>query len=233
MLVGQGQILVLIIILVIGMLIGAAVAWWLASNRKTNAPDPENDHLTTLRTLYLEQASLWRERASGKLNMLVGDQMVGNPKQLNATQIKGMQVLAKDWSTWLGIPAITPVPVPPQPEPVLITPSPTAATEHPLDLAPRPISVALTSPIVQTPAVPTKPKSIVEQINDILQAKLVDSPVRNKGVRLVEDPVHGVIVWIGIEHFNGVDQVKDPEVKALLREAAAEWEQHALPGPMK
>ena len=88
-------------------------------------------------------------------------------------------------------------------------------------------------PILQAAAVPGKPKSIVEQIDEILQAKLVDSSVHNKAVRLVEDPVHGVVVWIGIDHFNGVDQVTDPEVKALLREAAAEWEQHALPGPNK
>ena len=40
MLVGQGQILVLIVILVVGMIFGVAVAWWIAGSRKSNAPEP-------------------------------------------------------------------------------------------------------------------------------------------------------------------------------------------------
>ncbi len=71
------------------------------------------------------------------------------------------------------------------------------------------------------------PKSIVEQINEILQEKLLSSPLGNKGVRLVEDPKLGVVVWVGLNHYNGVDAVTDPEVKAILRSAAAEWEQRA------
>jgi hypothetical protein len=231
MLVGQGQIIVLIVILVIGMILGAGVAWWIASNRKPNTPEPEEDHLSKLRNLYIEQVSLWRERKSGKLGVLVGEQIVDIPKQLNEAQTKAMQALLKEWSTWLGIPAAAPAPVPVQPAAALITPPPVATTADPI---PRMVTGPLSpAPVIQPAVVPGKPKSIVEQINDILQAKLTESTVHNKAVRLVEDPVHGVVVWIGIEHFNGVDQVTDPEVKALLREAAAEWEHHALPGPIK
>ena len=165
--------------------------------------------------------------------------MIEDPKQLNEAQIKALQAIAKEWCTWLGIPAAAPVrepqvpPVPParhslrrrrQQVPQL------SQSRHPE----RRVSRHPRRQAVQPAVVPSKPKSIVEQIDDILQAKLANSPVRNKGIRLVEDPVHGVVVWIGIEHFNGVDQVSDPEVKALLREAAAEWEQTAaLPGQKK
>ena len=46
----------------------------------------------------------------------------------------------------------------------------------------------------------------------------------NKGIRLVEDPKEGAVVWVGLEHYAGVDAVKDPEVKALLKAAVGEWE---------
>ncbi len=69
-----------------------------------------------------------------------------------------------------------------------------------------------------------RPLSIVEQINDILQDTIKDTPLAGRMIRLVEDPREGVVVWIGLEHFPGVDAVPDPEVKAALRKAANEWE---------
>ncbi len=69
-----------------------------------------------------------------------------------------------------------------------------------------------------------KPLSIVDQINDILQETIQDTPLAGRMIRLVEDPREGVVVWIGLEHFPGVDAVPDPEVKAALRKAANEWE---------
>ena len=75
-----------------------------------------------------------------------------------------------------------------------------------------------------------KPKSIVEQINDILQEKLKDHSALSKGIRLAEDPRQGVIVWVGLEHFVGVDSVPDPEVKAIVKAAVKEWERRTQPG---
>jgi hypothetical protein len=75
-----------------------------------------------------------------------------------------------------------------------------------------------------------KPKSIVEQIDEILQEKLADGPHADKEIRLVEDPARGAIVWVGLDHYNGVEAVPDPEIKAILREAAAEWERRMTPG---
>lgn len=78
-----------------------------------------------------------------------------------------------------------------------------------------------------------KPKSIVEQIDEILQEKLADTPHADKEIRLVEDPVRGVIVWVGLDHYNGVEAVPDLAIKTILREAAAEWERRMTPGKKK
>ncbi len=87
------------------------------------------------------------------------------------------------------------------------------------------ISLPATMP-EETPKPPkaAKPLSIVEQINDIFQETIKDTPLAGRMIRLVEDPREGVVVWIGLEHYPGVDAVPDPEVKAALRKAASEWE---------
>jgi hypothetical protein len=245
--VGQGQVLVLFVILLVGILFGAVVTWWLAGSRKSNSPGPEEEKLARLRSKYLEQASIWRGRTSGVLGVRVGDQIIENPRMLNDAQIKALQTMTRDWCAWLGFSNTVPVSVPAQVQtpvvqaPVIVTPPPAAppAASAAPSSAPETISrpsVGVTGPLSvgsQPASVPVKPKSIVEQIDEILQAKLANSPAKSKSVRLSEDPVHGVVVWIGIEHFNGVDQVTDPEVKALLREAAAEWEQNIMPGSKK
>ena len=70
-----------------------------------------------------------------------------------------------------------------------------------------------------------KSKSIVEQIDEILQKKLAASATENRAIRLVESQNKGVVVWVGLQHYNGIDEVPDPEVIALIRSAVAEWEQ--------
>jgi hypothetical protein len=252
----QGQLILSVVVLVIGLLLGAAVAWWIAGSRKPAKVDP----FAQFRGKYLEQAHLWRERGSGKLGVRVGNEIIASPRQLNDVQLKALQVMTRDWCAWMemAVPAPLPAESPrpqAQPQPgVLITPPPAVpATTLPVEPPPFAAAQPATPPVTRTSAppaaarqtgslppltllpgqstsIPVKPKSIVEQIDEILQEKLALSAVRNKGVRLVEDAHKGVVVWVGLDHFDGVDQVTDPEVKALLRAAAAEWEARNQPG---
>ena len=67
-------------------------------------------------------------------------------------------------------------------------------------------------------------QSMVEQINNILQQKLVGSEGSQKGVRLVESTEGTVRVLIGVQSYS-IDQVPDPKVRQLIREAVAAWEE--------
>ena len=67
--------------------------------------------------------------------------------------------------------------------------------------------------------------SIAAQIDEILQEKLAGRPAEQRAIRLMELPGKGMVVMIGLNHYDGVDAVPDPEVKALIRECVREWEQ--------
>jgi hypothetical protein len=72
--------------------------------------------------------------------------------------------------------------------------------------------------------------SIVGQIDAILQQRLAASPLGSRGIRLQESPEGGVLVWVGVKKYQTVEDVPDPEIKALIRSAIREWEQKAVPG---
>lgn len=77
---------------------------------------------------------------------------------------------------------------------------------------------------------PAAPSSIVEQIDEILQARLAGSPLADRSIRLQESAEGGVIVWVGMQKFAGVNDVANPEVQAVIRAAIAEWEKKYTPG---
>lgn len=73
-----------------------------------------------------------------------------------------------------------------------------------------------------------KPKTIAGQISDIIDEIIQTSPLREKGIKLIEREDHGVDVWFGMEKFDGIESIPYPEVKALIKTAAARWEREAL-----
>lgn len=70
-----------------------------------------------------------------------------------------------------------------------------------------------------------RPLTMVEQINDVLQQKLVNASQASQAVRLIEGPGGTVRVLIGVQSY-GIGEVPDPEVRGLIREAVAAWEEN-------
>jgi len=68
------------------------------------------------------------------------------------------------------------------------------------------------------------PKSIPEQIDEILQEKLARTPHRGRGCRVYLGPKGSVIFDLDGKSYEGVDQVPDAEVQTIIRAAVAEWE---------
>jgi hypothetical protein len=67
-------------------------------------------------------------------------------------------------------------------------------------------------------------ESIIQQIDKALQARLATSSFRDRGIQLVEGKGGIPIVKDGINRYEGVDAIPDPEIKTLIRQAVADWE---------
>lgn len=72
--------------------------------------------------------------------------------------------------------------------------------------------------------------SMVQQIDTVLQKRLVGTPLEKSGIRLQDSPQGGLEVYIGLQKYETIEDVPDANVKSIIREAIAEWEKKHVPG---
>ncbi len=69
------------------------------------------------------------------------------------------------------------------------------------------------------------PSPLVKEINELVQQRLREQPELAKlRVRLISGKDGNLCIHVGQEIFGAVDDVSDPQVKALIQDAIREWE---------
>lgn len=184
---------------------------------------------------YTVIARLWRERGAGKLVVEMDGRSFLTPESLDAVQRERLETSARELRAWLGM-GLESAPVPPPAQPYVVQPPLVASAQPPSYTPP---AAARTYPVQPTPVVPVKaalplpgakdepipaPKSIVMQIEDVLQDMIAGTPLAARGIHLTEDPIRGVMVQVGVQFFEGIEAVTDPEAKAAIRKAVETWE---------
>jgi len=136
---------------------------------------------------------------------------------LDAEQRKRLIAILTQMRPWLE--ASKAAPPPAQPQPAIASP-------------PKPASQAAPEPVeVDDDDQDTgAPQSIVAQVDSVLQARLMGTSLEGKGIRLQESLEGGVIVWVGLQQFESVDDVPDELIKTAIKGAIAEWETKYTPG---
>jgi hypothetical protein len=125
-------------------------------------------------------------------------------------------------------PARSEVLPPSQPAP-LTQPAQSAPAAQPPAPAPQP-AVPRPATIAREDRPIAPAGSIVSQIDSILQARIAGTPLESRGVFLAQSPEGGVMVYVGLTKYMGIDDVPDPEIKAAIRAAITEWENKFTPG---
>lgn len=160
----------------------------------------------------------------------------GSPVQasaMTAEQRKRLTELVTLMRPWLEGKTVN-IPAPAQPVPA------ENALRGIFDAAPLSTPPASSPPATTTSAAPAavakedRPSapagSIVDQIDSILQTRLLGTPLGSRGIYLAQSLEGGVIVYVGTATYMGVEEVPDPEVKAAIRGAIQEWENKYTPG---
>ena len=174
-----------------------------------------------------------------------------NPLSLSPDQRKRLIDMLNIMRPWLEghaapAPSIKTAPPPPPPRPASLSErleafggASTESKPVPAQPVPPPTSLISqsTSPRPSTIAKEDRPaapaNSIVSQIDAILQARLEGTTLGDRGIFLTQSPEGGVMVYVGLTRYNGVDDVPDPEIKAAIRAAISEWEDKFTPGLQK
>ncbi|MGB8212291.1 MAG: hypothetical protein WCE68_01920 [Anaerolineales bacterium] len=234
------------IIFCIGAAIGAYVERILKgrSTPLPPPPPPASDNKTLARGGDIEIFGAWRT-SGNKLWLEMDGKRLENKDVLQPEQRQRLLTLLLDLRPWLesprpatSQPEVAPQPVRPAgPAPMVSLQSSRPAAPAPTSI-PQPVRPAMPSQPVQaekTTAAPAseanKPApsldSIIQQIDKVLQAKLATSPLKDRDIQLVEGSGGIVIVKDGKNLYEGVDAIPDPEIKAFIQQAVADWEKGA------
>jgi hypothetical protein len=232
-----GLILLIFASLIFGFIVGAAITnWWHAREKRARAKEAavqaaeptvqvvQEEPAPILPVVPLPDrlAQLWRDESSGDLRIQLENRTFEKASELSAEERAKMVDLLRDWVAWLGFnPPSQPTPPPAAPQPM-----PASA---PVISRPAPVS-AVGAPVVKPETdkvTPARPMSMVEQVDLILQEMQADLPIQSSRIKLVDDMQHGIVVWIGLEHYAGIDNIPSEEGRKLVRSAVAEWERRA------
>ena len=238
-------VLIGMIALIVGGLIGALVAGGFRgdSPRKEKKPGKYSSKIL----------SLWRDRKSGMLLIEMDDAYFPAAGQMTARRQAGMWKLMEELQTWIGSPSSeklsldlpnTEAPVPSSVPTPAKEPSPTLISLNPGNTANaiglgtvnsttvKPPSMELSDIIggvlksgSKTTSSPiSELKSIAAQVDEILQERISGSSLRNRSIRLVDGASHELIVLVDGRSYPVVNEVPDPEVRALIQHCVADWE---------
>lgn len=220
-------ILLVLISITIGYLLNALVT----STRK-GAGD-EADRLPPPASVRKEEVSLWRDPHSQQLRVESGGEVFQSPAELSDEQRERLAGLAGEFGRWFSA-----APEPPPQKPFAETPirhlpgqpeqeklPSTAVNSEPERPSLNPFKIftrALRA--AEKPSGAASPESIVAQIDALLQARLEGTHLATRGIRLVESQGQGLAVQVGLKSYASLEAVPDPEVRAVIRQAVADWE---------
>ncbi len=221
------DVIFLILAAVIGIGAGVAIGILFASSRSDK---PYNQDQTKSQPNLIETVKIWQDRKSGNLFPEMNGKIIRFPADLSHTQRERLIGQLTTLLSWLKAGFEAKEAPPPVAAPSTGVPfvqdhltSPTTSTQtgkfSPIDLVARAVQPETRPPLPE--------KSMVAQIDEILQEKLNTSPLAGQGIRLIEHPTQGLVVMVGLNRYEGVDEVPDPEIRSLIRESVAEWEQRS------
>ncbi len=187
------------------------------ANKTTGAAKTEGE--VELDSEEVELARLYRAKPAGPLLVFANGRRWDKSSQLGETQRASLENLLIEFQHWL-VPGLT--------SPLEQEPRPPAAEE--------PAAPVVTPPFYPSPQMAvlaaqaaykqpsTEPKTIVGQIDEVLQEMLPGSPFTDHKIRLFEMPNQGVVVQVDREQYEGIDAVPDPEIRNFIHQAVSTWE---------
>jgi hypothetical protein len=206
----------------IGLVVGFLVAALIFSLRRESTPKqaPKQQLLSDADN----KVDLWREGGEQRLVVEMNGVSYDQESKLRAEQRRTLESLVRELQTWLGRPtSAAAIAVPHQPvksEPAKEQPvdSQEGPSRNPLKIFGGVLQPQKESDVDELDL------SIVAQIDQILQTRLEELHLEDKGIQLVEGPDQGMIIEIGLDKYTEIEAIPDEEIRQLIRASVADWE---------
>lgn len=170
---------------------------------------------------------VWQETQKSGLVVEVDGKDFTHSVQLNARQRSQLNQLILRLNDWLEAKQMVQGPAerlrPPQARPV----EPPVAEKTPRGVSLSPVNVLSNALKADVPRSQLPTESIAEQIDVILQEMLRGSALQGEAIRLMEVPGKGMVVMVGLDKYDQVEDVPNAEIQAVIRAAVKEWERGA------
>ncbi len=203
----------------VGFLIGTLVGRWLERRSRPPAPVPApvQVEIAAPKPSPANGQEILRagRNEAGEIWLEIDGQQLKDKSALQSAQQGRLQSLLQELRPWIetGIETSIETSQPAQPQPAPVArPAPAAK------VPPKQKKEAPAAPVMKT---------IVEQINDVLQAKLANTIFKDRGIQLVDGSGGSVMVEEGLNSYEGIEAVPNEEIRSLIRQAVSDWEKSA------
>ena len=206
------------------------------------APAAPSDAHEVLRVLRDNLSGRLIVEIGGKRYAKIGDIQDATIGQGFLTTLRDLSRFAGGFSTASSAPAGSPAPqalqpqaeaaprAAPQPQPKPRVEPPLSASVQPSASA-EPLRKPSMNPFKQMQVLremeknaPAAPKSITEQIDAVLQAKIAGTPLARRGMRVRAGAGGSAAFDLDGKSYDAVDNIPDPDARDLIRAAIKEWE---------
>ncbi len=201
-------------------MIGVLIAQvWHAVN-KTERPSSESQSVDGVEIRY--------HRKTNQISVNIDGQTYHRSTEMGPRQYDLVQKTTLKLSAWLdsaGYPALSSAARPKEETQPAAAPNPAKNRPDVPRLSLKPADVMRNALRAEIPYSKLPNQSIVAQIDDVLQEKLRAAGRMDDAVRLMEWPNKGMVVMVGLEQYDSIDDVPDETIRAIIRAAVQEWEQ--------
>lgn len=163
----------------------------------------------------VEMARLWYDKPRSAMAVEIDGRTYYTASDLDPAHMKKIDRIVEELRAWKGT------------KRVFEQPAAAAANVKPVSPAPLNALIGRSKPD-RPSAVASLPKSLAEQVDEILQEMIEGTPLISRGIRLMDSPDQGIRVIVGYDKYDGIDTVPDEEIRSAIREAVKEWERRAI-----
>jgi hypothetical protein len=172
---------------------------------------------------------LWHDKRRKKLVARVDDELVDLDTGLSTKQHGALSMLLVDLQERVGISATLREAISEDTDKVI------AEKDRQRRLPPKEAEIQKPSfnPIksfvnyvqADAPKLDESTESIPDQINEILQELVKDTPLEDKGVLMADWPNRGVVFIVGVDVYDDIHKIPDSEIRFAIRTAVKKWEE--------